>query len=261
MASELRQRNIPQGTDARENAGVVVAEEEITLLATPAPQSSPQQQRHQQPKPRFLSSRALRRLLLLLLAVGAVVGFQQGWFGGRTKPKVIYASRYSDEYKFRPAASPVITETLPDGRIRLRGASPAGVGIDASSLPKTPQQLAKERKEAEEEALERAKAQLGIKSRKKKEKSNLEKMREQGIPMAGSPGGGGAAPPGGSGQAGYGGGGAGQGGLGGRGSGSGGPTQQQQKQRPGMNGMGKGTAIRGGRKGIQVKPGMDGRAL
>ncbi|RXW15152.1 hypothetical protein EST38_g10701 [Candolleomyces aberdarensis] len=31
---------------------------------------------------------------------------------------------YSKEHKYRPAASPVITETLKDGRIRLRGATP-----------------------------------------------------------------------------------------------------------------------------------------
>ena len=30
--------------------------------------------------------------------------------------------RYSKEYKFRPAASPIITERLKDGRVRLRGA-------------------------------------------------------------------------------------------------------------------------------------------
>jgi len=33
-------------------------------------------------------------------------------------------SRYSKEHKFRPAASPVITETLKDGRTRLRGSYP-----------------------------------------------------------------------------------------------------------------------------------------
>ena len=32
--------------------------------------------------------------------------------------------RYSKDYKFRPAASPVITEYLKDGRMRLRGALP-----------------------------------------------------------------------------------------------------------------------------------------
>ncbi|KAJ3503525.1 hypothetical protein NMY22_g18222 [Coprinellus aureogranulatus] len=42
----------------------------------------------------------------------------------KQKPQVIYASRYSKEHKYRPAASPIITETLKDGRIRLRGATP-----------------------------------------------------------------------------------------------------------------------------------------
>ncbi|KAF9045561.1 hypothetical protein BJ165DRAFT_1346668 [Panaeolus papilionaceus] len=42
----------------------------------------------------------------------------------KRKPQIIYASRYSKEHKFRPAASPIITETLKDGRIRLRGATP-----------------------------------------------------------------------------------------------------------------------------------------
>ena len=32
--------------------------------------------------------------------------------------------RYSKEHKFRPAASPVITETLKDGRTRIRGGAP-----------------------------------------------------------------------------------------------------------------------------------------
>ncbi|OCH84560.1 hypothetical protein OBBRIDRAFT_395844 [Obba rivulosa] len=38
--------------------------------------------------------------------------------------QVVYADRYSQEFKFRPAASPVITETLKDGRTRLRGVQP-----------------------------------------------------------------------------------------------------------------------------------------
>ena len=32
--------------------------------------------------------------------------------------------RYSKEHKYRPAASPIITETLKDGRLRVRGAGP-----------------------------------------------------------------------------------------------------------------------------------------
>ncbi|KAH7906975.1 hypothetical protein BJ138DRAFT_1015296 [Hygrophoropsis aurantiaca] len=37
---------------------------------------------------------------------------------------IIHASRYSKEFKYRPAASPIITERLKDGRTRLRGAYP-----------------------------------------------------------------------------------------------------------------------------------------
>lgn len=32
--------------------------------------------------------------------------------------------RYSKEHKYRPAASPILTETLHDGRTRIRGAAP-----------------------------------------------------------------------------------------------------------------------------------------
>ncbi|KDQ10961.1 hypothetical protein BOTBODRAFT_35729 [Botryobasidium botryosum FD-172 SS1] len=40
---------------------------------------------------------------------------------GPPEPEIIYADRYSKEHKYRPAASPIITETLKDGRIRIRG--------------------------------------------------------------------------------------------------------------------------------------------
>ncbi|KAI4517038.1 hypothetical protein K525DRAFT_363695 [Schizophyllum commune Loenen D] len=49
-------------------------------------------------------------------------------------PTIIYASRYSEEYKYRPAASPIITETLRDGRLRVRGAAPT------TSIKPTPTQ-------------------------------------------------------------------------------------------------------------------------
>ena len=38
--------------------------------------------------------------------------------------------RYSKEHKFRPAASPIITETLKDGRTRIRGAQPVYVATE-----------------------------------------------------------------------------------------------------------------------------------
>ncbi|KAI0277606.1 hypothetical protein BGY98DRAFT_978579 [Russula aff. rugulosa BPL654] len=39
--------------------------------------------------------------------------------------KVIHAQRYSKQYKFRPAASPVIYEKLKGGQTRVRGAAPS----------------------------------------------------------------------------------------------------------------------------------------
>ncbi|KAG5653666.1 hypothetical protein H0H81_011418 [Sphagnurus paluster] len=67
-----------------------------------------------------------RRLLVLLFALillCAAISARQR-FHAEKKPQIIYATRYSKEHKFRPAASPIITETLKDGRIRIRGAGP-----------------------------------------------------------------------------------------------------------------------------------------
>jgi len=41
------------------------------------------------------------------------------------QPGVIHAHRYSNQHKYRPAASPIVTETLKDGRKRVRGAAPS----------------------------------------------------------------------------------------------------------------------------------------
>ncbi|KIJ63880.1 hypothetical protein HYDPIDRAFT_155504, partial [Hydnomerulius pinastri MD-312] len=41
------------------------------------------------------------------------------------EPNIIHASRYSKEFKYRPAASPIITERLKDGKVRVRGAYPS----------------------------------------------------------------------------------------------------------------------------------------
>ncbi|KAN0086148.1 hypothetical protein V8E55_007282 [Tylopilus felleus] len=60
-----------------------------------------------------------------LVALLAMLIWLAFYLRPKPTPKVIYASRYSKEFKFRPAASPVITERLEDGRIRLRGALPA----------------------------------------------------------------------------------------------------------------------------------------
>lgn len=86
------------------------------------------------------------------------------------------ARSYSDEFKYRPAASPVITEYLKDGRIRIRGASVGGIGVREEDVPKTPAQLALEREKRVEEARAAAKAKLkeakAARAEKKKKSSS-----------------------------------------------------------------------------------------
>ncbi|KAJ3799390.1 hypothetical protein GGU11DRAFT_807510 [Lentinula aff. detonsa] len=81
-----------------------------------------------------------KRILLLLF-----IGFLF-WFAfvlGRArvlrskKPQIIYANRYSTEHKYRPAASPIITETLSDGRLRIRGAGPTAIATPTPTPTKT----------------------------------------------------------------------------------------------------------------------------
>ncbi|KAK7037300.1 hypothetical protein VNI00_011291 [Paramarasmius palmivorus] len=71
---------------------------------------------------------SLKKRILFLLVIGVFVWlafFSKHSPFAKKKPEVIYAKRYSKEFKFRPAASPVITETLKDGRVRIRGAEPS----------------------------------------------------------------------------------------------------------------------------------------
>ena len=91
----------------------------------------------------------------------------------------------------------MITETLRDGRIRLRGANVAGVGIQATDLPKTAKQIAREKKEIEARALEDAKVKLGLKKNKKRNKEQEKKAHRErmarknqveGIPTRPGPG-------------------------------------------------------------------------
>ncbi|KAF8514008.1 hypothetical protein BU17DRAFT_94886 [Hysterangium stoloniferum] len=62
-----------------------------------------------------------KRVALLLFVV-VLFYFALKMRLSKEEPQIIYADRYSKEHKYRPAASPVITERLEDGRIRLRGA-------------------------------------------------------------------------------------------------------------------------------------------
>lgn len=74
----------------------------------------------------------------LLVIIGMLVVF---WFissirnAQKAPPKVVHASRYSKEYKFRPAASPIITEQLKDGRTRIRGADPTFRADERTASP------------------------------------------------------------------------------------------------------------------------------
>jgi hypothetical protein len=161
------------------------------------------------PQPSRLSRAALLVGLIFLIWVAAKLG----QWGQATEPQIIYAnrlvhltlfcrvqtrlsahcliSRYSDEHKYRPAASPVITETLRDGRIRLRGANVAGVGIQQTDVPKTPRQIANERKEKEQKALDEAKIKLGLKKKLTKEqerKRHEERLAKKGVKPGPGPG-------------------------------------------------------------------------
>ncbi|KAJ7510640.1 hypothetical protein B0H11DRAFT_1955584 [Mycena galericulata] len=99
-----------------------------------AADSSPGEQSESFPPdvdPRFIQptpSPWKRAGLLLFIIFLFWLAFQ--FKGYHDKPKVIHASRYSKEFKYRPAASPIITETLKDGRLRVRGAAPT-----TSALP------------------------------------------------------------------------------------------------------------------------------
>ncbi|KAG9081210.1 hypothetical protein FRC06_005726 [Ceratobasidium sp. 370] len=66
---------------------------------------------------------AFRRVLLIPVTVFVLyLSFKYYvWATTPVKPQIIYADRYSEKHKFRPAASPIITEKLKDGRIRIRG--------------------------------------------------------------------------------------------------------------------------------------------
>ncbi|ORY26674.1 hypothetical protein BCR39DRAFT_540410 [Naematelia encephala] len=113
-----------------------------------------------------------KRLLLIvaILFMGWLSVRLGGW---KRKPEVIYASRYSDEFKYRPAASPVITEYLKDGRMRLRGATIGGVGVREEDIPKTPAQKELETKKRIQEAREAARRKLGLRVGNKKGRGNV----------------------------------------------------------------------------------------
>ncbi|KAK0433794.1 hypothetical protein EV421DRAFT_1373955 [Armillaria borealis] len=70
------------------------------------------------------------------------------------KNKVVYATRYSDQFKFRPAASPIVTETLKGGGTRLRGANPTAT---ARTTPTPTLEKKKRRRRSKRNAQAKAK--------------------------------------------------------------------------------------------------------
>lgn len=77
---------------------------------------------------------------------------------------------YSEEHKFRPAASPVITETLRDGRLRIRGASVGAYGVREEDIPESPAEKKAKEDKRRKEARDAAKAKLGLRTRRTKTK-------------------------------------------------------------------------------------------
>ncbi|KAK0475704.1 hypothetical protein IW261DRAFT_453195 [Armillaria novae-zelandiae] len=73
------------------------------------------------------------------------------------KNKVVYATRYSDQYKFRPAASPIVTETLKGGGTRLRGANPTATSR-ATPTPTPTLEKKKRRRRSKRNAQAKSKA-------------------------------------------------------------------------------------------------------
>ncbi|KAG6917763.1 hypothetical protein DXG01_001168 [Tephrocybe rancida] len=94
-------------------------EDSATANAHPEPQ---QDARFHTPPPSPLKRAAL--ILFTLLLFWLAFSMKRSLWDANRDARIVYANRYSKEHKFRPAASPIITETMKDGRVRIRGAAP-----------------------------------------------------------------------------------------------------------------------------------------
>ncbi|KZT73549.1 hypothetical protein DAEQUDRAFT_762008 [Daedalea quercina L-15889] len=104
-----------------EEKRTLVAKEEVAETCASSDERTQDEEDVEQPvRPRLSPWRRLALITFVLV----FAWFTWAWYKHVSRPKVIYADRYSDEFKYRPAASPIITEILKDGRMRLRGAVP-----------------------------------------------------------------------------------------------------------------------------------------
>ncbi|KAF8837989.1 hypothetical protein BDN67DRAFT_972198 [Paxillus ammoniavirescens] len=83
------------------------------------PRAAPVDPRFNPPPPAVWKRVALIAFIIFLFWLSFTFRLRKN-----AEPNVVHASRYSKEYKYRPAASPIVTERLKDGRTRLRGAYP-----------------------------------------------------------------------------------------------------------------------------------------
>ncbi|GMK54516.1 hypothetical protein CspeluHIS016_0111020 [Cutaneotrichosporon spelunceum] len=150
------------------------AEEELSLQN---PHSRATLDEFNRPEPQWWKRVGLILTLFFLAWFSIYIG-KEHVFNKEKKPEVIYATRYSDEFRYRPAASPVITEYLKDGRIRLRGATPGGVGVRDEDQPQSPGAKAARAANRLLEAEEKAMEQLKESKRKAKERAHQRKIRE-----------------------------------------------------------------------------------
>ncbi|KAF9524331.1 hypothetical protein CPB83DRAFT_614730 [Crepidotus variabilis] len=132
MATNLQDEKTTIIKDEEDEDVAIVDEKTPLLVKRVRSSESPSSSRSASPEPaqdasvnqhKYSGCRKFSLILILAILVWATFSLGSSLLTPK-KPEIIYASRYSKEHKFRPAASPVITETLKDGRIRLRGATP-----------------------------------------------------------------------------------------------------------------------------------------
>ncbi|KAH6903274.1 hypothetical protein BKA70DRAFT_1302053, partial [Coprinopsis sp. MPI-PUGE-AT-0042] len=102
----------------------------------PGSEPKPRRRVSREQPPPGISTRKILVAVSVLFFLWLAYAVRKHYVRKATQPQIIYASRYSKEHKFRPAASPIITETLKDGRIRLRGAVPPSEPTPSAPTPK-----------------------------------------------------------------------------------------------------------------------------